>query len=166
MILRWVCWDSVLAEGQTLRIINDVPMELYMLPLAIRARYSDKQPMALLAASWRNSEWMVWVCVCVRVCVYTQWFTRTRSSVMSYHEGFKHMLLFIMSREKKTPSGYSFKQTNKQVTTNLHLYFNYVHTNLRECLSATYWDLQISKWSPKQWYNNMSWISWPPATSA
>lgn len=43
MILHWVCRDSARAEGQTLTIINGVPMELYAPPPAYGAQQSNRR---------------------------------------------------------------------------------------------------------------------------
>ena len=75
MIPHRVCWDSARAEGQTLTIINDVPMELYRLPPANGAQYSNRRwrwiaPLAFFFFFF-PPPWCVTVYPCAHACGLT-----------------------------------------------------------------------------------------------
>lgn len=98
IILYWDCWTSPQAEGQTLTIINDVPMDLHRLPPA--NRIAVKRPA-------NGSLGVFW---CMSACI-SQLNARDRVLllVMSYNENVERMLALTYHKKSANMSKFGGK---------------------------------------------------------
>lgn len=102
IILYWDCWTSPQAEGQTLTIINDVPMDLHRLPPA--NRITVKRP--------ANGSLGVFRCMCSCACLHAylnSMHVTVLLLVMSYNENVERMLALTYHKKSANMSKFGGK---------------------------------------------------------
>lgn len=102
IILYWDCWTSPQAEGQTLTIINDVPMDLHRLPPA--NRITVKRP----ANGSLGVFWCMCSCACLHAYLNSMHMT-VLLLVMSYNENVERMLALTYHKKSANMSKFGGK---------------------------------------------------------